>query len=573
MATIIDKFVSLLVYKSDTTGIVESEKALKGLEHQTEATKKVMEKLKQAFEVIGIGFAIKEIAEYTGEWETAANKLRSVGIAGSNLATVENTLLEMSIKTGTTVEANAELYQQLSASMGETVTQANRLKVVDTLTKIFAISGTTTGASSAAISDMSKALEGATVRWQEIKRAMQDVPALQNVISNHFKKLGTTYIEALQGNKFATADFIKILEQENVTVTKSFNKMQKTIPMAFNAIKQSMIAFFGTLLDSTGISQIFVSSLENVAQVLVGMRNFFINNETEIKKWGTVALTVLGVLSARFALMSYKTLVIFAARWAAILVPLIAVGLAVQDFITYLKGGDSVFGRVAKFLHLSKGAVEGIGTAIGILIGAIAAYKTAIFIATGVTEAFGVAAKVAAGFMALLDATMDANPIVLIILAIIALVAAFVYLQYKFDIIGKFFSGLKAAIDYVYDSVVKLTHALEGLIDKLNIFGKIKSAGSSILHGAEVAGGAVASGISSVYHFFAGGSSTPAAPSYHMIPMQAQNVTNNINVNVSHNSETASAHDIAHSAVQAMKRSLEQSYRNTALTYASGVKV
>lgn len=340
MATIIDKFITWLTYDADTKGIKQSEKAMHALEKQTEKVNEVMETLKRGMEFLGAAFAIDKIVEWVNEWDVATNKLKSVGFAGQQLVGIQQQILDISDKTGTKMEANAELYQQLSVSLGSAASNAQKLKVMDTLTKIFAINGTSTAQSEAAIGDMSRALEGSTVRYMEIKRAMQDVPGLMNVVRRHFKMMGTTYTEALKGNTFSTAKFVQILVDANKHVTDMFSKMQKTIPMAMTAMGNNFSYFFGELGDTSGIRQMLVGWIYSVANGLKSLGNYFSKHAQTVKEWGQVILAGLGVLTARFALFGLSV----AASMAPMILSFGLLALAIQDLYVWFEGGNSVIG-------------------------------------------------------------------------------------------------------------------------------------------------------------------------------------------------------------------------------------
>jgi tape measure domain-containing protein len=85
------------------------------------------------------------------------------------------------------------------------------------------------------------------------------------------------------------------------------------------------------------------------------------------------------------------------------------------------------------------GILTGIAVAFKVATAAITLYKTAVMIATAVTTIWNV--------------VLSLNPIVLIVLAIAALVAALVVLQVKFNIFGKFFNILKVVGVAVFNAI------------------------------------------------------------------------------------------------------------------------
>jgi uncharacterized coiled-coil DUF342 family protein len=111
------------------------------------------------------------------------------------------------------------------------------------------------------------------------------------------------------------------------------------------------------------------------------------------------------------------------------------------------------------FMGEHTNVVIGLGIAIGTVAAAIVAtnvamkaYKAAVLVAKGVTLAF--------------NAVLALNPIVLIVAAVAALVAAFIVLQKKFDIIGLAIRGMKVAFDRAWDGI---RWVINKIIDGLNM--------------------------------------------------------------------------------------------------------
>ena len=365
MATqVIDTFITWLKFDADTSGVVKSEKEMKHLEERTKKVNEVMETFRRTLEYVGAAFAIDKIIELNNEYDITQNKLKSVGLAGKELSTITQQILDISNATGTSLEANAELYQQLSVSLGEAANNAEKLKVMDTLTKIFAINGTAVAQSQMAIQDMSKALEGPTVRYQEIKRALNDIPALQAVISKHFKELGTSWQQAIQGDKFATKDFIKILTEANSSVTQQFKLMGRTIPQAFASLTNSMASFFGSVGQSSGIVEYFTGLIDSLSNSLGDMTTYIKSHIGEIKALASTVSIFLTMVAARLAIMGAMA----AAPFLPMITALTVITLAIQDLYTFLGNGDSVFASFLSWLGLNKKQIDKVRDSINYFI-------------------------------------------------------------------------------------------------------------------------------------------------------------------------------------------------------------
>lgn len=99
--------------------------------------------------------------------------------------------------------------------------------------------------------------------------------------------------------------------------------------------------------------------------------------------------------------------------------------------------------------------ISGFPSLIASIAGAIGGYIAAVKIVTGLIKAWNTVTKIAAGVQAALNFVMSANPIALIILAVIGLVAGFIYLWKNCEGFRNFFyalwDGIKAAAQAVAD--------------------------------------------------------------------------------------------------------------------------
>ena len=114
---------------------------------------------------------------------------------------------------------------------------------------------------------------------------------------------------------------------------------------------------------------------------------------------------------------------------------------------------------VARFVGENTDLIVILGSVIGVLAGAIIAVNFAMSAYTAITT-------IATAATAVFNAVMAMNPIGLIVIAVAGLIALFVVLQKKFDIIGLAVKGLKAAFDLAWDGI---KWVINKIIDGLNL--------------------------------------------------------------------------------------------------------
>jgi hypothetical protein len=105
-------------------------------------------------------------------------------------------------------------------------------------------------------------------------------------------------------------------------------------------------------------------------------------------------------------------------------------------------------------------ALGGVAAAVVAVNLAMKAYRTAVLIAKGVTAAFNL--------------VMSMNPIGLIVIAVAGLIALFVTLQKKFDIIGLAIKGMQIAFEAAWDVLKDLINgAIDGINALISLINKI----------------------------------------------------------------------------------------------------
>ena len=133
-----------------------------------------------------------------------------------------------------------------------------------------------------------------------------------------------------------------------------------------------------------------------------------------------------------------------------------AIGMA---FLPVLEQLLPILESVARFVGENTELIVILGSVMGVLAGAIIAVNFAMSAYTAITT-------IATAATAAFNAVMAMNPIGLIVIAVAGLIALFVVLQKKFDIIGLAVKGLKAAFDLAWDGI---KWVINKIIDGLNL--------------------------------------------------------------------------------------------------------
>lgn len=177
-------------------------------------------------------------------------------------------------------------------------------------------------------------------------------------------------------------------------------------------------------------------------------------------------------------------------------------GAAVEPIITQVKVmGAELATNLVPIIQGVLNNLPAIAVALGGITAAMVAFKVAEIAATAATKGMTLAQYAAAAAQGVLNTVMNANPIGLIILAITALVAAFMVLWKNSDAFREFWQNLwkkiKAAVSAVVDWFKtvpeRISSAISGAIER------VKSWGNNLLKVAKSAATAVLNGLYTIY--------------------------------------------------------------------------
>lgn len=171
------------------------------------------------------------------------------------------------------------------------------------------------------------------------------------------------------------------------------------------------------------------------------------------------------------------------------------VGAAVEPVLTSVKEmGAELLSKLVPIIEGLLNNLPAVAVALGGIAAALISYKVAAIAATAAEQGMTLAQYAAATAQKVLNAAMAANPIGLVILAITALVTAFVYLWKNSEEFREFWiklwekikeTALKVA-DALKELPAKIYNAIKGAIDKVQKWGtdmvnKAKSAASNMI--------------------------------------------------------------------------------------------
>ncbi|WOZ75665.1 phage tail tape measure protein [Kosakonia sacchari] len=267
-------------------------------------------------------FATGQLVHYADTWNQLNGRLRLASTGSDDFAQSQRTLMDISQRTGTSFEANANLYSRIAASLRDAgYASADVAKVTETVATSLKLSGASTEEASSVITQLSQALGSGVLRGEEFNAIMESGGRLAKLLADG---LGTTVggLRNMANNGQLTTEKIMPLLTNVELLRKEFDTLPASISGSAQKVENAFMAWVGGANNAVGASSTLsgildglaknIDTVANTAGVLVGigLARFFgnmvgsvANSTTEIIK-NTAAEVALAQAQVRGAQVS-----------------------------------------------------------------------------------------------------------------------------------------------------------------------------------------------------------------------------------------------------------------------------
>lgn len=229
-------------------GADRSKRALRGLGDEANRASRMFGFLKTALIGIGTSMVIREFARLSDQAKTLNAQLLIVEGSMGKVRDRSRELVDMSIRTGTALDANVELYTKLARALqGAGYDSTKFLRVTETVSKALVLSGADAGTTSAVVRQLGQALASGSIRGDEFISVMEGAPVLMQELAKQIgKPIGELRTLAADG-KLTTKTLVDAFTSIDLTSTidRQFEMMPMTFGRAVENIKTAATVVFG----------------------------------------------------------------------------------------------------------------------------------------------------------------------------------------------------------------------------------------------------------------------------------------------------------------------------------------
>ncbi|CAJ0862055.1 hypothetical protein AMST5_01453 [freshwater sediment metagenome] len=236
----------------------------------SQATKGISDKFRlmatSAAGALTAALGANELKKLADEWTAARSKIAAAGEELDNVAARQSQLADLAIASRANLGAVVDLYTGLRRSTAELgASQAQVLKVTETISKAFAVSGASSETASGAIQQLNQALAAGALRGDELNSVLEGAPALARLIAREFGvSVGQLKTFGEQGKLTADKVFGAILKGA-ATVEAEFSKTTPTIAQSITNLTTAFQRYVGEVDQASGVSASLAGALQGLA--------------------------------------------------------------------------------------------------------------------------------------------------------------------------------------------------------------------------------------------------------------------------------------------------------------------
>lgn len=218
-------------------------------------------------------FATHQLIALADTWNQLNGRLRLASSSSDDYVESQRVLMEISQRTGTSLEANSNLYSRIAQSLRDAgYASADVAKVTETVATSLKLSGASTEEASSVITQLSQALGSGVLRGEEFNSIMENGGRLAKLLADG---LGTTVggLRNMANNGELTTDKIVPLLTNVEILRKEFDTLPASVSGSAQKVQNAFLAWVGGANDAVGASSTLSGVLDGLANNIDDVAN------------------------------------------------------------------------------------------------------------------------------------------------------------------------------------------------------------------------------------------------------------------------------------------------------------
>lgn len=218
-------------------------------------------------------FATHQLIEFADTWNQMNGRLKLASTSTDDFATAQRTLMEISQRTGTSLQANSNLYSRIAQSLRAAgYASSDVAKVTETVATSLKLSGASTEEASSVITQLSQALGSGVLRGEEFNAIMENGGRLAKLLADG---LGVSVggLRNMANNGQLTTDKIVPLLTNVEVLRKEFESLPASVGGSAQKVQNAFLAWVGGADSAVGASSSLAGVLDGLANNIDNVAN------------------------------------------------------------------------------------------------------------------------------------------------------------------------------------------------------------------------------------------------------------------------------------------------------------
>ena len=224
---------------------------------------------------VGGAIAVQRVIQYSDAWTSVQNRLRIVTDGHAELEHVTQRLMSVANESRASIGATAELYSRLWRSTRTLNTsQAELIKLTDTINKGFAASGASAQEAENAIRQLSQGLASGALRGEEFNAVSEQAPIIMRAVMEETGKARGELRDFAAEGGITSELLIRAVQNFSGTINNEFNQTMATFSQNWVKATNNLTQFIGesgavtTVVRESGEALVILSdNIDTVARV------------------------------------------------------------------------------------------------------------------------------------------------------------------------------------------------------------------------------------------------------------------------------------------------------------------
>lgn len=258
------------------SGVAQSN--LSQIEKRTEQSAKRIENLMgTAASKIALGFkslaagasaylSVDALRRYADAWTDAGNKIAASGEETGRVAARQSQLADLAMRTRSEFATTVDLYTGLTRSTADLgATQAQVLKVTETINKAFVVGGQSTATAAGAIQQLNQAFAAGKLSGDELNSVLEGAPPIARLVAKEFGiTVGQLKKFAEEGKLTSDRVFQAILNGSR-QIDEEFARTNSSISQSFTNLDTAITRYIGQADQAGGASAKIAGGINSIA--------------------------------------------------------------------------------------------------------------------------------------------------------------------------------------------------------------------------------------------------------------------------------------------------------------------